>query len=170
MARKTNLGMTIDTLVANAHQRILTEIVSGLPGDTTLGALVSELAARGLETQLMATTLDELAMSRSGAVASPTAKRTKVAAKTQGRKRKAKFNTRLESGRNALDAAILEFLADAGPSRSEVITKAVGGTTAQVRQAAKRLAKKGALTISGTRRGTTYSIKKTRKKASKGKK
>ncbi len=170
MARKSNLGMSIDAIVADANQRILREMISALPGNTTLGALVSELASRGFETQLMATTLDELAMSRSGAVAAAPARRTKATAKAGGRKRRAKYNTRLESGRDALDAAILEFLAENGASRSEVITKAVGGTTAQVRQAAKRLAKKGAISITGNRRGTTYSIKQARKKAKKGKK
>ncbi len=168
MARKSNLGMSIDAVLAEANQRILREVISGLSGDTTLGALVSELEARGLNSQLMSLSIDEFASSRSGAPVS--GKRAKAPAKTRGRKPRTKFNTRLESGRDALDEAMLEFLTENGPCRSESITKSMGVTTAQVRKSAQRLAKKGAVSITGNRRGTTYGIKKARKKSKKGKK
>ncbi|MCH9686692.1 MAG: hypothetical protein K0V04_34990 [Deltaproteobacteria bacterium] len=109
--------------------------------------------------------LVELVLGGGKAPAAP-AKPKKVAAAKPGRPAKAaasdgpSHNTRTQSGREALDTAILSFLkAQKEPSRALAVKAAVGGTSAQVRARLNTLIEAGRVTFTGKASGTRYRAK-----------
>ncbi len=72
----------------------------------------------------------------------------------------AAHNTRTQAGREALDAAILEFLGGRSePSRALEVKAAVGGTSAQVRARLNTLIEERKVSFSGKASGTRYQAK-----------
>jgi len=64
---------------------------------------------------------------------------------------------RTAAGRARLDAAVSAYLGKAGSARAEDIRKAVGGTSAQVRQALTRFMDAKKVSKKGQKRATVYS-------------
>ncbi len=69
-------------------------------------------------------------------------------------------NTRTRAGRDALDAAIVDFLKNqAEPVRALDIRKGIGGTAAQIRTRLNFLIEQGKVTYKGRASGTRYKAK-----------
>jgi len=69
-------------------------------------------------------------------------------------------NTRTRAGREALDAAIVDYLrSQSEPVRALDIRKGIGGTAAQVRTRLNYLIEQGKVTYKGRASGTRYKAK-----------
>ena len=159
MSRRSAVLESIDRATKNAQRTILGDALSSLPASTTIQELQDAMSKSDFGEAFRSMTLAEFvsAVGQKPAVAPSGRPRRAPAASSQSRKRR-NINTRTAAGRAALDTAVRDFLRMSGPARSEGITPAVPGDTAQVRQSPKRLIEAGEVVVKGSRRASEYRL------------
>ena len=165
MANKSRLASALEQARVAASKDILQQALADLGTRITMGELIDEMAESEFHESFRLLTVAELAAAGAG-----TAKATKARA-TSGRARRSgpvrTYQTRTETGREQIDAAVTEFLSSQTESvGAEEVRKVVGGTPPQVRESLRRLVESGQASRDGEKRSTRYTWggKKTRKR------
>ncbi len=155
-----SLLASLDRAIEDASRRAFKEALSVLPGSTQVGRFLDQIASSPYLEHLRELTLAELAeairTAPAGVARRVAGRRPSGRVQRAKRGRPRKYNTRTAKGREQIDRAIAEFLAQAGTASAEEIRAEVGGTAAQVRESLGRLIKAKKVTKSGQRRGTRY--------------
>ena len=158
MARSSSIKTSLDRALRQASIRIVREALANLPARTSMGDIIDEFSRSQYKNDFRSLTVAEFLAALGGeasARAVPAAPRRAPASKVSGSRKKS-YNTRTAEGRARLDAAISAFLQRVGSAGSETIQADIGGKTAQVREACKRLMKAGRVTKQGQKRATVY--------------
>lgn len=153
MGRKPNLTNIVDRTIASMSREVLVRALKEMPSNTTVGELLDAFTGN-FRRDLRSLSLGEFTSALGGTAATGSARKPGQRAASAGATKG--FNTRTDSGRDALDAAISNYLQANKAARSEEIRGKVGGTSAQIRQSMVRLMSNKKVTRSGRKRSTTY--------------
>lgn len=155
--KTSRVAAALERARVKVTEEVLAQAMAGLPARTTMGEVVTSIRSAGFAKDFEAMSLsDFVAKVGNAAVAGRLGGRK---AGRGGAKRAAarKVNTRTEAGREKLDADVAAYLTSAKSARAEDIRAAVGGTSAQVRQALTRLMEAKKVSKKGQKRATEYS-------------
>ena len=153
MGRKPNLTSIVDRTIASMSREVLIRALAEMPGDTTVGELLDAFTG-SFRQDLRSLSLSELTGALDGVA--PSAARQAESSGAESRSEGKGFNTRTDSGRDAIDASISNYLQANRAARAEEIRCKVGGSSAQIRQSMVRLMSRNLVTRSGRKRSTTY--------------
>lgn len=121
---------------------VLQNALRDLPGSMSMGQLIDDVGGSSYSDFFRNMSINAFIELRGGGK--------KAAAAGGG------FNTRTQSGRDEIDAAVTRCLEAAGVAGAEQIRSEIGGSAAQIRESLTRLAQDGLVTRSGEKRATKY--------------
>ncbi len=150
MGRKPHLTNIVDRTIASMSREVLVRALAEMPESTTVGELLDAFTGN-FRQDLRSLSLTELTEALHFSTPAPKGS-SAASVRTEGKG----FNTRTDSGRDAIDAAIKNYLQANKAARAEEIRTRVGGSSAQIRQSMVRLMGKNLVTRSGSKRATSY--------------